>query len=69
MGQGIYMASHQDNGFTASMGAVKAAALKDAAEFCAQRGEDFSVLKSMDIPRALGKIPQSSIEFRCVPKK
>ena len=68
MGQGTYMASHTDNGIAATVGAVKAAALKDAADFCAGKGLDFAVIKSTDIPRGFGKMPQSTVEFKCVAK-
>jgi hypothetical protein len=68
MGEGTYMASRQDNSFNASLGAIKAENLKEAANFCASKGQDFSVISSDDIPRALGKMPQSALRFKCVPK-
>lgn len=65
MGQDTYMTSRQDNGFTAAVGALKAENLKDAESYCAAKGRGFSVLGSEDIPRALGKIPQSTLTFKC----
>jgi hypothetical protein len=68
MGEGTYMASRQDNSFGASAGALKAENLKEAAQFCASKGQDFAVISSVDIPRALGKIPQSTLHFKCSPR-
>lgn len=61
-----YMVSRQDNGFSAAVGSLKAENLKEASGFCAQKGQKFTVLNSEDIPRALGKIPQSTLYFKCV---
>lgn len=66
MGQDTYMTSRQDNGFSAAVGSLKAENLKDAEAFCAGKGHGFTVLDSEDIPRALGKIPQSTLRFKCV---
>lgn len=61
-----FMVSRQDNGLTAAVGALKAENMKDASEFCMKKGQKFTVLNSEDIPRALGKIPQSTLYFKCV---
>lgn len=68
MGQGTYMTSRQDNSFSASAGTLKAENLREAAEFCRASSQDFSVISSVDIPRALGKIPQSTVQFKCTPR-
>lgn len=64
-GQDTYMTSRQDNGITASAGTLQAENLKEAKQFCASKGRDFSVVSSTDIPRALGQIPQSTLYFKC----
>lgn len=61
-----YMVSRQDNGFAAAVGTLKAENMKEASAFCAKRAQKFSVLNSEDIPRALGKIPQSTLYFKCI---
>jgi hypothetical protein len=68
MGQGTYMVSRHDNGPAASMGSVKVAALNEAGEFCQDKGGDYQVLSSNDVPRSLGQFPQVSLQFRCVTK-
>lgn len=64
-GSDSYMVSRQDNGLTAAVGSLKADNLKEAAEFCSKKGKSFIVQNSEDIPRAFGKVPQSTIYFRC----
>ena len=61
-----YMVSRQDNGLTAAVGSLKAENMKDASEFCMKKAQKFSVLNSEDIPRAFGKIPQSTLYFKCI---
>jgi len=65
-GDGSFMVSRQDNGFTAAVGSLKAENMREASDFCAKKGLRFTVLNSEDIPRALGKIPQSTLYFRCI---
>jgi hypothetical protein len=65
-GSDSFMVSRQDNGFTAAVGSLKAENLKEAAQYCASKGQKFEVKASEDIERALGKIPQSTLYFRCV---
>jgi hypothetical protein len=67
-GSDSYMVSRQDGGITGALGTLKAENLKDAADFCAKKGQKFTVLNSEDVPRALGKIPQSTLYFKCVEK-
>lgn len=64
-GADSFMVSRQDGGITGALGTLKAENLKDAADFCAKRGQRFTVLNSEDVPRALGKIPQSTLYFKC----
>ena len=68
MGQDTCMISHGDNGPTASLGAVKAAALRDASAFCGSKGKDFNVLSGTDIPRSFGQFPETVVQFKCVTK-
>lgn len=63
-----YMVSRQDNGLTAAVGSLKAENMKEAAEFCSKKGKAFAVQSSEDIPRAFGKIPQSTLYFKCAEK-
>lgn len=65
-GDDSYMVSRQDNGLTAAVGSLKAANMTEAAEFCSKRGKGFTVINSEDIPRAFGKIPQSTLYFKCI---
>jgi hypothetical protein len=60
-----YMVSRQDGGIAGALGSLKAANLKDASDFCGKKGQKFEVLNSEDVPRALGKIPQSTLYFKC----
>jgi uncharacterized lipoprotein YajG len=64
-GADSYMVSRQDNNFTAAVGTLKAANMREASEFCGKKGQAFTVQNSEDIPRALGKIPQSTLYFKC----
>lgn len=61
-----FMVSRQDNGLTAAVGSLKAENMKEASQYCATQGKRFEVKNSEDIPRALGKVPQSTLYFRCV---
>ena len=61
-----YMVSRQDGGIAGALGSLKAENLKDASEFCNKKGQKFTVLNSEDVVRALGKIPQSTLYFKCV---
>lgn len=66
MGGDAYSISHRDNGPMASLGALKAAAYKDAAAFCAGKNKTVQVLRSNDIPRSLGQFPETEVQFTCV---
>lgn len=68
MGQGTYTTTVEHRGFNASMGDAKVLALKEAADFCQDKGGDFQVVNSTDVPRALFQFPHSSLQFRCVNK-
>jgi hypothetical protein len=68
MGSGSYMVSAQNGGPIGSLGAIKAKALKEAADFCAAKSQDFAIIKTSDIPRSFSKTPETSIEFKCVTK-
>ena len=66
MGRDTYMVAREDNGPAASIGAIKAAALKDASVFCGAKGQTFEVVNSNDVPRSFGQFPQTQLQFRCV---
>ena len=65
IGGDSYMVSHRDNGPAASLGALKAAAYQDAAQFCAGQGKSMQVLRSNDVPRSLGQFPETEVQFTC----
>lgn len=64
-GADSYMVSRQDGGITGALGTLKAENMREASEFCAKKGKTFAVQSSDDVPRALGKIPQSTLYFKC----
>ena len=68
IGSGTYSISHRDNGPMASLGALKAAAYRDAAAFCTAKNRSVQVLRSNDIPRSLGQFPETEVQFSCVEK-
>ena len=66
MGSDTHSVSHRDNGPMASLGALKAAAYKDAGAFCAAKNKSIEVLRSNDIPRSFGQFPETEVQFKCV---
>ena len=66
IGTDTYSISHRDNGPMASLGALKAAAYKDAAAFCASKNETIQVQRSNDVPRSFGQFPETEVQFSCV---
>ena len=65
MGKDIYMIAREDNGPAASLGAIKAATFKEAAEFCSTKGKSMQVTKESDTPRSFGQFPQTTLQFLC----
>jgi len=65
MGADTYMVSHRDNSLMASLGALKAAAYRDATAFCAEKKKTLQVVKSNDVPRSFGQFPETEVLFRC----
>jgi len=55
----------RDNGPAASLGALKAAAFKEAGAFCACQAKTMQVTKESDTPRSLGQFPQTTLQFQC----
>jgi hypothetical protein len=49
----------------ASLGALKAAAYKDATSFCAAKNKTAQVVRSNDIPRSFGQFPETEVQFTC----
>lgn len=56
----------RDNGVFSSLGALKAAAYKDAAAFCAAKQKTVQVVGSTDVPRSYGQFPETEVRFTCV---
>lgn len=65
IGDDAFMIVREDNGPTASLGALKAATFKDAGVFCAGQGKKLHVLKENDTPRSFGRFPQTTLQFSC----
>jgi hypothetical protein len=65
IGNETYSISHRDNGPMASLGALKAAAYKDAASFCAAKNKTVQVIRSNDVPRSFGQFPETEVQFTC----
>ena len=59
------MISREDNGPAASLGAIKAATVKEASAFCAAQGKALQVTKESDTPRSFGQFPQTTLQFQC----
>jgi hypothetical protein len=66
IGNETYSISHRDNGPLSSLGALKAAAYKDAAAYCAAKDKKMQVLRSNDVPRSLGQFPETEVQFTCI---
>jgi putative hemolysin len=64
-GKNTYMIAREDNGPTASIGAIKASTFKEAGAFCAGQGKSLQVVKESDTPRSLGQFPQTTLHFAC----
>jgi len=65
-GSNQYMVSREDNGPAASLGALKAATMKDAGAHCTGQGKTMQILRETDTPRSLGQFPQTTLHFACV---
>jgi len=65
IGNETYSISHRDNGPMASLGALKAAAYKDAASFCAAKRKTVQIVRSNDVPRSFGQFPETEVLFTC----
>jgi hypothetical protein len=66
IGNDTYSISHRDNGPLSSLGALKAAAYKDAIAYCAAKDKKMQVLRSTDVPRSLGQFPETEVQFTCI---
>lgn len=65
-GSNQFMVSREDNGPAASLGALKAATMKDAGAYCAGQGKTMQILRETDTPRSLGQFPQTTLHFSCI---
>lgn len=65
-GGDTFSVAREDNGPTASLANIKAAAYNDANTFCAGQGKTMQLIESRDTPRSLGQFPQVEVRFRCV---
>lgn len=68
IGKNKFMISHRDNGPLSSLGALKAAAYKDAAAFCSAKNNSLEVINSNDTPRSFGQFPETEVQFTCIAK-
>jgi len=66
IGSDTYSISHRDNGPLSSLGALKAAAYKDATDYCTAKNKKMQVLRSNDVPRSLGQFPETEVQFTCI---
>jgi hypothetical protein len=66
IGQNTFMIAREDNSPAASLGALKAAAFKEAGAFCAGQDRTMQVTKESDTPRSLGQFPQTTLQFKCI---
>lgn len=66
IGQNTFMIAREDNSPAASLGTLKAAAVKEAAAFCASQTKVMQVIKENDTPRSLGQFPQTTLQFQCI---
>ncbi|SOE59125.1 hypothetical protein SAMN05414139_01478 [Burkholderia sp. D7] len=67
MGQGNFMVSRQAaTGFSGS-GTLKADALREANQYCADRQKELQVISSREAapPFLLGNFPKAEVEFTC----
>lgn len=68
IGPDVYSISRRDYGPMASLGALKAAAYRDAAAYCARSDKALNVIQGFDVPRSFGQLPETEVQFSCVPK-
>ncbi len=64
-GKDTFMISREDNGPTASLGAIKASTFKEAGAYCAAQSKNVKAISETDIPRSFGQFPQTTLHFTC----
>lgn len=64
-GQNTYMIARTQWGF-AGTSPIKADALKEADDYCRQRGKTMKVLKIVEKPLKLGSEPAAEMYFQCL---
>ena len=65
-GKGTYLISRSEMGFDKTGFGVKAAALKEASEFCAESGRTMEVIRAKQKGMVLFRSDaQAEVEFRC----
>ncbi|WBS01533.1 hypothetical protein OU994_25165 [Pseudoduganella sp. SL102] len=65
-GNNQFMVAREDNGPAASLGALKAATMRDAAMYCSSQGKTMQILRETDTPRSFGQFPQTTLHFSCI---
>lgn len=66
MGKDTYVIARENNGPAASLGAMKASIVKEAAAFCSGQCKTMQVAKESDTRRSFGQFPQTTLQFTCV---
>lgn len=64
-GKDTFTISREDNGPSASLGAIKAATFKEAGAHCAAQGKAVKIISESDTPRSFGQFPQTTLHFTC----
>jgi hypothetical protein len=65
MGQNTYMIARTQWGFTGPA-PIKAAALKEADDYCRKRGKVMKVIKTVEIGLKFGSEPAAEVYFKCL---
>lgn len=64
---GMYTVTRQGSSFLVTTDSLKAAALKEAGEFCGTKNSTLKFIHSKEIPAGpMGRWPESEVLFRCV---
>jgi hypothetical protein len=69
IGQGNYQIAKQAATGFPGLGNLKAEALEEGNQYCAQQGREFVLIRTSETqpPYLLGNYPRAEIEFRCSP--
>lgn len=69
-GQGGYLIAKQAATGLPGLGNLKAEALQEASQHCADQGREFLLTNATETqpPYIVGNYPRAEIEFRCIPR-